>query len=200
MAEVTWAADGSDAAVAALLARVIKRPGRVTLCLPGGATPVPVFKALAAMRLPWEQVTIVPGDERQVPYDHPASNFGLLRAAFGATGATIEPLSLGMSLPRFALVWLGLGMDGHMASLFPSSDPDASAPSQVIDVTPEPLPPRAPFSRLTLTLAALADADGVIIVARGAKKRQVIEAALAGADLPLTRLFAMTPVELFWCL
>ena len=50
MAEVTWAADGSDAAVAALLARVIKRPGRVTLCLPGGATPVPVFKALAAMR------------------------------------------------------------------------------------------------------------------------------------------------------
>jgi len=112
MTEVTWAADGSDAAVAALVASVVTRPGRVTLCLPGGATPVPAFKALAAMRLPWDQVTIVPADERQVPDDHPASNFGLLRAAFGATAATIEPLSPGMSLPRFALVWLGLGTDG----------------------------------------------------------------------------------------
>jgi len=123
-----------------------------------------------------------------------------LRAAFGAKGATIEPLSLGMSLPQFALVWLGLGTDGHIASLFPSSDPDASAPPRVIDLTPEPLPSGAPFSPLTLTLAALANADGVIVVARGAKKRQLIDAALAGADLPLTRLFAMTPVTLYWCL
>jgi len=67
-------------------------------------------------------------------------------------------------------------------------------------VTPEPLPPGAPYSRLTLTLAALADADAVIVVARGASKRKVMEEALAGADLPLTRLFAITPVTLCWCL
>ncbi len=198
MTDVTWAADGSDAAVTARVAAAVARPGPVTLCLPGGTTPRPVFAALAAQRLPWDKVTIWPGDERQVPHDHPASNVGALRAAFGATGAIIEPLSEATPAPRFGLVWLGVGMDGHVASLFPSSDPDPAAPPAVIAVTPDPLPPEAPFPRLTLTLAALANADDIIVVARGAAKREVIEAALAGADLPVARLFGLAPVTIFW--
>lgn len=193
-----WAADGSDAAVVARVAAAVAQPGPVALCFPGGSTPRPIFTALAALRLPWDKVTIVPGDERDVPHDHPASNIGALRAAFGATGAVVEPLSAGMLLPRFGLVWLGVGEDGHVASLFPRSDPDSRASPGVVAVVPAPLPPEAPFPRLTLTLAALADADDVIVVARGAAKRRVLDAALAGTDLPVARLFAMTPVTVYW--
>lgn len=197
-AAVTWAADGRDAAVVAVVAAAIERPGAVALCLPGGSTPRPIFAALAALRLPWDKVTIVPGDERDVPHEHPASNVGSLRAAFGATGASIEPLSTALAVPRFRLVWLGVGDDGHVASLFPGVDPGPSAPPGVIAVMPDPMPAEAPFARLTMTLAALANADAVIIVARGAAKRRVLDAALAGADLPVARLFGISPATIYW--
>ena len=199
MTDLRWAADGSDAGVVARVARVIAQPGPVTLCLPGGATPVPIFAVLAAMRLPWDKVTIVPGDERAVPYGHPASNVSALRAAFGATSATIEPLSSDLRLPRFNLVWLGMGDDGHVASLFPSADPDPDAPAAVIRVTPDPLPPEAPFARLSLNLAAIANSDAVMLVIRGAAKRALLAAAAAGDnDLPVARLLRLVPVTAFW--
>lgn len=199
MTDLRWAADGSDAGVVARVARVIAQPGPVTLCLPGGATPVPIFAVLAAMRLPWDKVTIVPGDERAVPYGHPASNVSALRAAFGATSATIEPLSSDLRLPRFNLVWLGMGDDGHVASLFPSADPDPDAPAAVIRVTPDPLPPEAPFARLSLNLAAIANSDAVMFVVRGAAKRALLAAAAAGDnDLPVARLLRLVPVTAFW--
>ncbi len=199
MTDLRWAGDGSDAAVAARVAAAVARPGPVALCLPGGATPRPIFAALAATRLPWDKVTIWPGDERQVPHDHSASNVGALRAAFGATGATIEPLSPALPPPRFTLTWLGMGADGHVASLFPSSDPDPAAPAGVISITPKPLPPEAPFARLTLTLAALADSDDIILVVRGAAKRDLLLAAARGEhDLPVARLLRLAPVTAFW--
>lgn len=198
MTEARWADDGGDTAVVARVAAVINQPGPVTLCLPGGTTPRSIFAALSGLRLPWDKVTIMPGDERVVRHDHPASNVGALRAAFGATGATIEPLSVGPHVPRFDLVWLGMGDDGHVASLFPSANPDPAAPVGVIAVVPVPLPPEAPYPRLTLTLAALANADEVIVVARGAAKRAVLDAALAGSDLPVARLFGLASVTLYW--
>ncbi len=197
--QLRWAGDGSDAAVADAVARIIERPGPKTLALPGGATPAPIFARLAAMALPWDKVTIWPGDERDVPHDHPASNVGALRAAFGATGATIEPLSPGMPAPRFDLVWVGMGGDGHVASLFPSADPDPLAPAAVIAVTPDPLPAEAPFARATLTLAALASAPDIMIVIRGEAKRALLAAAAAGdTDLPVARLLRLAPVTAFW--
>ncbi len=208
MTDLRWPADGSDAAVAARVAAAVARPGAVALCLPGGTTPRPIFAALAGMRLPWDKVTIWPGDERVVPHDHPASNIGALRAEFGSTGAMIEPLSAvaanappapAVPSPRFALTWLGMGADGHVASLFPSTDPDPAAPPAVIAVTPEPLPPEAPYSRLTLTLAALANSDDIILVIRGAAKRDLLLAAARGEhDLPVARLLRLAPVTAFW--
>jgi 6-phosphogluconolactonase len=102
--------------------------------------------------------------------------------------------------PHFALVWLGMGGDGHVASLFPNTDPRADADRAVIRLTPDPLPPEAPFDRLSLTIPALVDSDAVMFVMRGADKRALFEAAVVGAhDLPVARLLAarQQPVTCF---
>ena len=105
---------------------------------------------------------------------------------------------VGMALPRFDLVWLGMGEDGHVASLFPGSYDPVTRPA-VVAVTPDPLPHAAPFARRSLTLAALAGADEVIVVILCAAKRALLETAAAGAnDLPIARLLQMTPVEVYW--
>jgi hypothetical protein len=75
--------------------------------------------------------------------------------------------------PHFALSWLGMGADGHVASLFPNTDPRIDDPAPVRRITPDPLPPEAPFDRLTLTLPALLSSDALVFVIRGAEKRRL---------------------------
>jgi 6-phosphogluconolactonase len=102
--------------------------------------------------------------------------------------------------PRFALVWLGMGEDGHVASLFPNTDPRPDDPARLRRLTPDPLPPEAPFDRLSLTLPALLDSDELMFVIRGAAKLALFEAAAEGAnDLPVARLLAAAtqPVTCF---
>ena len=170
--------------------------GGVAVSLPGGSTPFPILADLAARPLPWDRVTIWPGDDRMVPEDHPASNVGRIRALLEPAGARIEPLTEGAVPPRFALVWLGMGGDGHVASLFPNTDPTADDPRRVVRLTPDPLPPEAPFERLSLTIPALLATDSLLFVIRGAEKRALFEAAASGAhgvpahDLPVGRLLA----------
>jgi len=198
---ITLIDGASDAAIAdwiaeRLLVAVGRSPGRVAIAVPGGSTPFPILADLAARALPWEQVTVWPGDERIVPEDHPASNVGKIRALLEPAGARIEPLQEGAVPPRFVLTWLGMGRDGHVASLFPSADPRSDGPRPTIRVVPDPLPVDAPFPRLSLTLPALLDSDAMLFVIRGADKRALFEAAASGAngvpahDLPIGRLLA----------
>lgn len=195
-----WAADGRDGAVVERIAATVASPGAKTLSFPGRATPRPIFAALAKMRLPWNTVTLLPSDDRNVSETHAASNFGQLQRAFGATAAIVSPLTLGTRPPRLALTWVGVGADGHVASLFPDADRGSWRAPGVISVTPYPLPVDAPFSRLSMTLASLADAEAVILVARGKDKRRVLDAAIEGADLPVTRLFDLARVTIYWSL
>jgi 6-phosphogluconolactonase len=102
--------------------------------------------------------------------------------------------------PHFALVWLGMGGDGHVASLFPNTDPRHDDSLRLRRLTPDPLPPEAPFDRLSLTMPALLDSDRLVFVIRGAEKLALFEAAAAGAnDLPVSRLLAAArqPVTCF---
>jgi 6-phosphogluconolactonase len=203
MIEIIEGAD--DAAVAEWVHRRLSaalaagdRPIAVTV--PGGSTPFPIMERLAAMPLDWRRVTVWPGDDREVPEDHPASNTGRIRALFEPAGAEVVALTVMEQVPRFALAWLGMGADGHVASLFPNTDPRADDPLKVRMLTPDPLPPEAPFDRITLTIAALLDSDSLMFVIRGAEKRALFEAAARGAnDLPVARLLAAArqPVTCF---
>ena len=172
----------------------------VAITVPGGSTPFPILAELARRPLDWSRVTVWPGDDRVVPEDHPASNTGRIRALLEPAGAEVVTLSVMEQAPHFALVWLGMGADGHVASLFPNTDPHADDPQRIRRLTPDPLPPDAPFDRVTLTLPALLDSDALVFVMRGADKRALFDAAAHGEnDLPVARLLAAArqPVTCF---
>ena len=136
---------------------------------------------------------------------------GKLEAALAATEGPVAITMPGGStpFPILALLadrpldWsrrLGMGADGHIASLFPNTDPRVDDPQPIRRLTPDPLPPEAPFDRITLTIPALLDSDEILFVIRGADKRAVFDAALRGEhDLPVARLLGASsqPVTCF---
>ncbi len=195
----------SDVAIAAwleerLLAALSEQAGEIAITVPGGSTPFPILEKLAQAPLEWGRVAVWPGDDRIVAEDHPASNVGRIRECLGATGARIVPLTEDATPPHFALAWLGMGNDGHIASLFPNTNPRADDRSPVRRLTPDPLPPEAPFDRVSMTIPALLDSDALLFVIRGDDKRALFEAAVDGAnDLPIARLLraASQPVTCF---
>jgi 6-phosphogluconolactonase len=188
-------------AIADYVGAVIDGGESKTICVPGGSTPFPIFDALGQRDLDWSGVTLLPNDDRVVPHDHIASNVGRLMTSLGNSGASIIPLEEGMAAPDFDLVWLGMGADGHVASLFPNTNPGMNVPSKVIRLTPDPLPPEAPFDRLSWTMPALVNSKAMMLVIKGAEKRAVLDAALAGEnDLPIARLLRALacPMTIFW--
>jgi 6-phosphogluconolactonase len=203
MIEIVEGAD--DVAVAEwlhgrLAAALARADAPVAVTVPGGSTPFPILERLATMPLAWRRVTVWPGDDREVPEDHPASNTGKIRALLEPAGAEVVALSVMEQVPHFALAWLGMGADGHIASLFPNTDPRADDPLKMRMITPDPLPPEAPFDRITLTIPALLDSDELMFVIRGDEKRTLFEAAARGEnDLPVARLLgaARQPVTCF---
>jgi len=172
----------------------------VAITVPGGSTPFPILAKLVEAPLDWRRITVWPGDDREVPEDHPSSNTGKIRALLAPAGAEVVALTTMEEVPHFALAWLGMGADGHIASLFPNTDPRADDAQRIRRLTPDPLPPEAPFDRISLTIPALLASDELLFVIRGADKRALFEAAVKGEhDLPVARLLraATRPVTCF---
>lgn len=193
MPKVDLIEQASDAAIAAWLDQrlrwALRVSERIAVTVPGGSTPFPILAELARRPLPWGRISVWPGDDRIVAEEHPASNVGRIRALLEPVGARVVALSEEADPPRFALAWLGMGTDGHVASLFPNTSPRVDDPRRVRRLTPDPLPPEAPFDRLSLTIPALLASDELVFVIRGADKRALFEAALRGEnDLPVARL------------
>jgi 6-phosphogluconolactonase len=205
MQDITIIESAGSAAIADWLARHLAGRGAITI--PGGSTPFPILADLIARHgaaIDWSAWEVWPNDDRIVPEDHEASNTGKIRALLEPHGARIAALDEGARPPHFALTWLGMGPDGHIASLFPNTDPRSEDPQALRRLTPDPLPAHAPFDRITLTLPALTDTDAIVFTLGGAAdKREVFEAAMRGDhDLPVARLLRVAaarsiPVTLF---
>lgn len=163
--------------------------------LAGGHTPEHAFELLRAEPIDWKRVVLVPSDERCLPVGHADRNDAMVESALGDLGYTLQgfPAELGAEaaasamepviarLEPFDFVLLGLGEDGHTASLFPGQRAVAEAPSWVMPVHDAPKPPP---DRVTLTLRALASAKVVVFLVTGEGKREPLERLLAGADIP----------------
>jgi 6-phosphogluconolactonase len=197
--------DASDLQIAEWLfqrlsSKLAQTDKAIAITVPGGSTPFPILGELAQRPLDWSRIAVWPGDDRIVPEDHVASNVGRIRALLEPVGARVVPLAEGAMPPHFTVAWLGMGGDGHIASLFPNTDPQSDDPLAIRRLTPDPLPPEAPFDRLSLTIPALLACDEVIFVIRGDDKRALFEAAVQGKhDLPVARLLkaAHQPVTCF---
>ncbi|MEY4056135.1 MAG: hypothetical protein RL519_1470, partial [Pseudomonadota bacterium] len=99
-----------------LAAALSATDGTVAITVPGGSTPFPILAELAARPLDWRRIAVWPGDDRIVPEDHPASNVGRIRALLEPVGAQVVVLTEDAVPPHFAIAWLGMGGDGHIAS------------------------------------------------------------------------------------
>ncbi|AFN57475.1 6-phosphogluconolactonase [Zymomonas mobilis] len=208
-----------------IIKQAIEKKGRALIIVPGGSTPKLVFPTLAARDLDWSKVTLMLTDDRLVAKDDPLSNFGLLTKHFGNTGAELVPLTDANYLDGRAgagraadqklasykwpadLVWLGMGNDGHTASIFPGPNFDEAVNGprerRALGLLPEPLPPEAPVSRVTLSLSTLASAHTVMVVITGDHKRTVLTDALkegASSRLPVGRVLGETEasIDVYW--
>ena len=186
--------------IALIVEQAITRHGRATLALAGGTTPREVYRRLAQTRgLAWDRVEIFFGDERAVPPDDPESNYRMAREAL------LEAVSIpsrnvhrmpaeqperetaaaeyAARLPeRFDLVILGIGEDGHTASLFPGAAALGETRHRVVAVQG----PKAPYQRLTITPPVIAAAHEVVMLVSGAGKTEAVTRALEGSYAPVT--------------
>lgn len=205
-----------------LIESALDARGDAIVALPGGSTPLAALDLLKAAKLKWKSVTILPTDDRLVPVQDKLSNVRMLAERFLPLGARVLPLT-GGDLPvadagkaadarlqavhwPLDLVWLGVGADGHTASIFAGPDLESAltAPHRAIGVTPDPLPKEAPFARVTLTKSAILSARAILISVRGEEKRDVLEKALkegAGSKYPIGRLLAdaSQAIDIHWC-
>ncbi|MCZ8370105.1 MAG: 6-phosphogluconolactonase [Porphyrobacter sp.] len=189
MPDITIIENADAPSIASWLRDRLGGSGAITI--PGGSTPFPILAELGGQGgIDWSGWTVWPNDDRIVPEAHDASNTGKMRALLEPRGAAIVPLAEDARPPHFALTWLGMGPDGHIASLFPNTDPQVDDQQAVRRLTPDPLPPHAPFDRITLTIPALLDTDAILFTLGGAAdKRAVFDAAAQGEnDLPVARL------------
>ncbi len=210
------AADFADYS-ASILHDALAKNRKASLVVPGGNTPRHYLPLLARQPLRWQDVTVTLSDERWVDTKTAASNERLVTEHFlthmlesasfvglkthhshpSQAIETVHKRLSNMPLP-FDLTVLGLGEDGHIASLFPAMNPDLTTPHLCLSAEP----PIAPSPRISLALTTLADSRNIAVVVTGSKKRRLIDkltSAPPDQQIPLSWLMqrSHSPIMIF---
>ncbi|MES1259988.1 MAG: 6-phosphogluconolactonase [Gemmatimonadota bacterium] len=201
-------AETAATAIADFVNSTIASQGACSVALCGGTTPAPVYRALTHHSVDWSKVSIWFGDERAVPPISPDSNFAMACASLmdfvAIPGVRIHRMpaerpdidsaaqEYGETLPpSFDLLLLGMGPDGHTASLFPGS-PALSERERRVVAVPSPTPPLQPqVARMTITPVVIEAARHVIVMVRGSDKAAILRQVLDGPEQPV-----MLPAQL----
>ena len=208
------------------LTAAVARKGYASMIASGGTTPGAMFDILARSEAPWKNVAITLSDDRWIETASDRSNERLIRERLllaNAAAARFVPLRTAHAHAReaeqnvddavrairrpFDVALLGMGTDGHVASLIPGAAGleralDRNDPALVRAVNPPDL--AAKDERISLTLRAILDARWIVILLRGSQKRTAFQWALDGEDIreaPVRALLHQNdvPVSVFWC-
>ena len=208
--------------VAAILTAAVKTKGSASIAVSGGSTPKGFFHALSKKKLAWQAITITLADERWVAIDSSDSNTKLvyenliqneavnakffhLKQGETLSDDTLDDLNLAVNqqlLPLDVLI-LGMGEDGHTASLFPCSDEIEPCLSLSSPALLKVVPKTAPHQRISFSFAALAQSKNTFLHISGVSKKQVLAKAIAGQEckeMPI-RAFLQAPdvnTQVYW--
>jgi 6-phosphogluconolactonase len=195
--------------------------GEVRLCLAGGSTPIPLYQRLSKNNaIPWEKIELYQTDERYLDTDNKESNQLKIKQAFGEDVISITKSNFfNTRLPLkqavkdyveiletldgvwFDLVVLGIGVDGHIASLFPNGSYFDLDYPVVETIAPDYI--QTP-QRISLTINSILNSKQILVLLAGVNKRQVLkdmlESDLGATKYPAKFLFAHPSVNIFQCL
>ncbi|NBV75394.1 MAG: 6-phosphogluconolactonase [Methylococcaceae bacterium] len=211
-----------------MLSESLSKNGSATIFVSGGTTPAPLYDALSKLDIAWKKVKVALVDERWVAADHSASNEALIRksllvnnakaatfvgmktAANTANKGVAETEANYKALPKpFTFAIVGMGNDGHTASLFPGADglnaalnPDSEKLVAAIKAKPSAVTGTL-TERMSMTVAALLQCDRIVVLITGEDKLSVFDQAMrpgANSELPIRALLDQekVPVELYW--
>jgi 6-phosphogluconolactonase len=211
--------------VAFIIDSALDARGSALIALPGGKTPVAALELISQQKRSWKHVTIIPTDDRIVDVTSDLSNVAMLAKMFLPKGGRVIPLTGGASAADYKmsgkaadarladlpwpidLVWLGMGADGHTASIFAGPDLDEAlhGPKErrALGVMPDPMPADAPVPRVTLSRAAILSARTLLMTITGEDKKALLERAIEDGALSLTpvgRVLAdcELPIDIHW--
>lgn len=207
--------------IAEFLQHSIQQHGRASLVVSGGRTPLALFNALSEIDLAWHVVDITLADERWVDGNHEASNTAMVKSQLmqnyaasanfvelktdcdnAADGISEAEENLRKMHQPFTVLILGMGEDGHTASLFPCSE----QLSQGLDMQSGKIclavqPTSAPHQRISMTLPTLINSENIFLHLTGQRKKEILEDILANyteVEKPIKAVIDRAPVTLMW--
>jgi 6-phosphogluconolactonase len=184
--------------------------GKFKLVLAGGNTPEKVYRLLAQAQADWANWIIYYGDERCLPTDHPDRNSAIpeqvllskvaipaeqvftIAAELGGEQAAVLYLPIVADALPFDMVLLGMGEDGHTASLFPGHIHNEDELVHAVYNSPKPPP-----ERVSISAKALSNTQQLIFLITGANKQDIVKAWRAGQALPIATILPENPVDIY---